>query len=271
MPAMTFREVNEKITRVGLPPIDRHARNRLLALAETETLTKAINRTATDPNAVKFLAKLFAEAGISSNAPTPPSMPRPAAAARKPNTAPISRLGSRTAESELPHSTQTPYQNDSARGFLSYHTYGGKAALSWEADMTRKGDLATVAIDAAMAVAERQYDWQNKLRIQITQSELPVVAAVFLGVLPGCEYGQHGADNTKGFSLQRQQGGRIFARVFAKDEPLRAVPIEAFDSFRVASLFIRQIRRNMPWLDATAVMGLIRATVTDYTPRQPGK
>lgn len=142
---------------------------------------------------------------------------------------------------------------------LSVHVYGSKAALCFEPDMTR-GGVHTIALDAALATGQRQYDWQNKIRVQLTQTELPVAACVLLGWIPRCEYRNHGPDNDKGFSLENQTG-RVFVRVFAKGLGLRAVPIEPPDIYRVTTLFLRQLRENSPWLSGMDIMHALRATI----------
>lgn len=141
----------------------------------------------------------------------------------------------------------------------SVHVYGGKAALCFEADIT-KGQVPTIALDAAMTTGPRQYDWAGKVRLQLTRAELPVVTAVLIGALQRCEFKNHGQDNSKGFSMERQEGGKVFIKVFAKDQGVRGVPVMAPDVFYVASLMMRQLRKANPWLDGTALMSLIRAT-----------
>ena len=142
---------------------------------------------------------------------------------------------------------------------ISKHVYGGKAALCFEIDETRHG-IPTIALDAAMSCGVREYDWQGKVRLQLTQGELPVVAAVLLGSLPSCEFRSHGANKDKGFSVEHQ-GTKLFVKVFAAGESIRAVPMELPDVYQVSSLFLRQLRYQSPWLDATGVINLIQATL----------
>ncbi|MCY1298728.1 hypothetical protein D9M70_482270 [compost metagenome] len=60
--------------------------------------------------------------------------------------------------------------------------------------------------------------------------------------------------------MERQAGGKVFVKVFARDQGVKAVPVEAADCFFVASLFLRQIQRSCPWLDGAALLAMIRAT-----------
>ena len=95
-----------------------------------------------------------------------------------------------------------------------------------QADLTRN-EVHTIALDAATATGPKQYNWGKKVRLQLTRSELPIVTAVLLGVMKRCEFKNHGQDNSKGFSMERQDGGKVFIKVFAKDEGVKAVPVEA--------------------------------------------
>ncbi|WP_144402094.1 hypothetical protein [Geoalkalibacter subterraneus] len=156
---------------------------------------------------------------------------------------------------------------------LSHHVYGGKAALCFETDTTRGGKdgknaIFTIALDGAASTAPRQYDWANKVRIQLTRDELPVVTAVLLGLLPSCEYRNHGVAKDKGFSIE-DQGDKLFIKIFAKDSPVKAVPVTAEDAFYVAQLFVRQLRKNAPWLSGMDVVSLVKAVVVGRKQRQP--
>lgn len=167
-----------------------------------------------------------------------------------------------------------PRDNASApadtREFVSHHVYGGKAALCFEADTTRS-DAHTIALDAAPTVATRKYDWANKTRVQMTVNELPFVTAVLMGLLPRCEYKNHGPDNNKGFSMERQDGGKVFVRVFEGEKGVKAVPVEAADVYHVAGLCMRQLMLNAPWLDATGILATLRTTVTPTANSQAGR
>ena len=144
------------------------------------------------------------------------------------------------------------------------HVYGRRAALCFEADTTRQG-VHTVAVDAAQAAGERRYDWGGKIRLQLTEAELPQMACVLFGWLPRFEATAHGPAHDKGLTLEHQ-GVRIFARVFARDAGVRAVPIEAPDIYRIGSLVLRQLRKNSPWLTGTDILNLLRATVGRQAP-----
>lgn len=147
------------------------------------------------------------------------------------------------------------------RRFHSYHVYGGKAALCWEDDTTRAGE-ATVRLEAASATGPRQYDWSNKVIIQLTRDELPCVAAVFLGLIPEAKGSNHGQGDNGGkwFEIQHQ-GSKLFCKVGDPQSKMKAVPIEAQDAYWVATLLIRQIRAARPWLSGEDVVMLLRTII----------
>ncbi len=142
---------------------------------------------------------------------------------------------------------------------LSVHVYGKRAALCFDADETRNR-VATVALDAAPSDTDvaRRYAWANKIRIQFTQKELPVVAAVLLGHIPRCEYHSHGPNHNKGFSMENQ-GQRVFVKVWGKDRGMQAVPIESHDLFAVSGLVLCQLARHYAGLDGHMVLAMLHA------------
>lgn len=139
--------------------------------------------------------------------------------------------------------------------------YGQKAALTIEADTNRRG-RATVAIDAASARGDGQFDWANKIRVQLTPNELVDFTAVLLGAIDRCAFENRGDTAGKGLSLDRQGDGhqaRFFLRVFARGARPCAVPVSAADGLWVLGLCTRQLRATCPWMDQPNVEGLVRA------------
>lgn len=147
------------------------------------------------------------------------------------------------------------------------HVYCAKAALCFEPDETRFG-IHTVCIEAADATGPKQYDWGNKIRVQLTRDELPVTMAVLFGWLPRCEYKNHGEDNSKGFSLE-DQGDKLFMRVFARGRQVKAVPIPPEDAFYLAQLFLGQLKKNAPGLSGGEILTTLRQVVVARKREQP--
>lgn len=242
-PQITLQQINLKLIGHNLPAIPPAKMQDVLAHADREVLIRAVNNLP-KPAALAYVTETLVAAQI---------IQKPAE-------------GTDETEVGMPNSDDQVPRSPSGQGQLAerskFHVYGNKAALCFEEDVTR-GGVPTIALDAAPSDAPRSYKWGSKTRIQMTRAELPVVASVLLGTRTRCEFKAHGQDKTKGFSLERQAGGKVFVRVFEKDQPVKAVPIEAADVFYVASLFMLQIRRISPWLDAASAIDLVRLTMRE--------
>lgn len=140
-----------------------------------------------------------------------------------------------------------------------HRIYATKAALLWELDETRQHE-PTLRLEAAPAMGAKLYDWKQKISLQLTREELPWVAAAVLGLTPHCEFKHHGPENNKGFRLEHQ-GSHLFVRVFQKDRPLLALPINAADCFYLAALCLRPLRQASPWLSDQGLIALLRLIV----------
>lgn len=144
-------------------------------------------------------------------------------------------------------------------GFDQIHVYAKKAALTFEVSETRlkdngQGDLPTVTIDAAPAGDQpRSYRWAEKVRFQITPSELHYVACVFMGAVEAVEFANHGQNNDKGLSIQSQENG-LYMRVWAKGSN-NPVPVSWQDFGALNALVLRQLE---------ALTGLHGASLTAH-------
>lgn len=295
----TLGEVNARLKMLGFSAIGSEKAQTILNQIPRHRLVSALQKAHVDQGARRFLETLIP---IASNdpEPVPPSNPQPAqrpapqqSVANPPpsqsaqssapqgqrqNNAPPPQAAYQQDQGSRPSQNRgsTPNQGNSNRNapsqqtqqgqgddreFISHHVYGGKAALCWDVDKTKNGDY-TLRLEAAKAVGERQYDWSNKITIQLTRDELPCVAAVFLGILPKAEGKNHGVGDQqgKGFEIEHQ-GNKLFVKVFAPQKPPCAVPVSPEDAFTVASLLVRQIRKGKPWLSGNDIMTMLRAII----------
>lgn len=133
--------------------------------------------------------------------------------------------------------------------------FGGKAALTIEADDTRRGE-DTIRLEGAKAIRPKQYNWGEKIAIQMTTAELPIVAQVFLGLRESCEFKNHGEASDKGFSVARQEKG-LFVRVFSS-KGVCAVPVGAPDAYYFGSLVLAQLKKNSFGLEGAELLAMIR-------------
>jgi len=146
-----------------------------------------------------------------------------------------------------------------SEGWAQCRIYGGKAALCVETDDTRQNE-PTLRLEAALATAPNIFDWKQKIAIQLTADELPRVVATVLGLLPRCECKNHGPNNDKGLEIAHQ-GQHLFIRVFQKNQTVRALPVGPSDSYYLAALGLRQLRKAAPWLSDQGVLAALKLTV----------
>lgn len=264
----TLTQLNELLNSAGLAVIRPDQAQALQQAGPRDTIIRAAKAASSDPTARQYITDLFTKVGIIASG-QPPQDSTYGAPGPTPQHSASNGPQRGTAEAPSNQGARGPAGNENGRvnpeDRVNFHVYGGKAALCFETDMT-KNNVPTVALDAATASAPRQFDWANKTRLQLTRAELPEVAAVFMGIKGGCKFQNHGPDSSKGFEIERQpqRGGTIFVKVFAKQQPVKAVPVMPADAFYVTALLIRQLQKAMPWLDTPGVIALIRSSQTPF-------
>lgn len=160
-------------------------------------------------------------------------------------------------------STQKPeYEN--------VHVYGKGNALCLSADITRSQGLHTVRIEGASSTGPRDFNWSDKISLQFTIKELPFVLALLMGWIPRIQFLAHGPNNDKGFSLEIQEGPKIFAKVWQKDRGIRSVPIPQSEIFQIVDLIIKQMLRNSPHLTSDSLLHMCRSVTRGYVPPPGG-
>lgn len=268
-----LQELNTRLIKVGLPALRAADAAHLKSIAPRERVLRALTRIEThnDTGAQTFLYKTFREAGLimdqqsSARQSDPDNLP-PAQDMRDAPQTP-ERLPERRSSPQTDHNLSDAWNAAPAapktRRRAQHHVYGGRAALTFELDETPAG-APTVALDAANSIGERQYDWKQKIRVQFTTRELPVVAATLLGILPECQFSNHGPANDKGFQIT-WQGDRqsFFVRVWQGKGNMRAVPMPREDAFYAVQIVLRAIQQASPArLDTTGVIATLRAFYT---------
>ena len=141
-----------------------------------------------------------------------------------------------------------------------HHVYGAKAALRVEEDRWRTDDPVrchTLRLEVAPALAERRYDWEHKIAVQLTARELPSFAAVLLNLLPQLQAQGHGFANDKWFEIRRQASS-VLVRV-GQGRRGCAVPVGAGDLYDVTLLTLDALKANAPQADTAQVMAALQA------------
>lgn len=150
--------------------------------------------------------------------------------------------------------------NKETREYRGYKVFGRKSAFYVGIDETRSG-TPTLRFEGAVAVAEKQYNWGEKISIQLTQQELPHVACVLFGWLPECEYKNHGPAKNKGFKLIIQSNNGktgLFVNLMEANKPMCAIPVSSVDLYYLRNLALGQLVKNEPDLDSTAILASLK-------------
>lgn len=141
--------------------------------------------------------------------------------------------------------------------FFSLKCHGKKAAIELKPSLTRSSEWETVMLEAAISVGPKQFNWADKISIQITKTELPHVISTFLGIKQAFEGKSHGVNANKGFSLAWQSRSDnspmiLFVCVTEGGKPAMAVPVAGFDAMMLGHMACVQYIRNFPGLTTDA-------------------
>lgn len=136
--------------------------------------------------------------------------------------------------------------------------FGQKAALTVEASTTRH-DRHTVTLDTAAAKSRLVYDWANKIIFQFTVDELPILAAVLMGVIPEFEFKFHGAkgSNNKSALVSRKDNGILVK--LSEGAKFHVVTAPPGAAYHFCSLVMSQLHAESPTLDGGVAMAQLRS------------
>lgn len=157
------------------------------------------------------------------------------------------------------------YQNDntftgntpSNKQFNSFSVYGSKAALCF--NLTDKDGRSTINVDGAAIIGgQRRFDWQNKVSLMVTESELPFVLSVLYGWLHEFEGRFHGPQKNKSFKIINQQG-KIFFSVSQAGQS-HSVPIGGADAFYLLAKIMGHISKDYPGVSISDLSFILQAT-----------
>ena len=156
--------------------------------------------------------------------------------------------------SDLPQHTQS----DEPKRYMNIKSHGKSNAIEFAPDNTQKG-WDTLRIEAAPKLGgnTKAYDWANKISVQITKTELPIVVAVLLGFLPSCEFGTHG-DTAKLFSIENQ-GKSFYMKVGqASDKRMLPCPVPFVEAHLAGMVALSQYTKNFEGMTTDAAIEAIK-------------
>jgi hypothetical protein len=142
--------------------------------------------------------------------------------------------------------------------YHSFKIFGSAAALCVSEARTRSSDQCTIQIEGALALGggRREFDWQNKIIIQLTVQEAYLVLALFENLLPCVKFDGHGRTHDKSLHIDFQDS-HYFVRVIQRGRAAVALPVRAVDTIQIVALLYRQILANEPHLQIADIRALV--------------
>jgi len=161
-----------------------------------------------------------------------------------------------------------------ARDYDQAKVHGGRAALTFVADVTGRQE-PTVTIEAAelLDAQRRVYDWEHKLRFQLTRTEVQLVTALLLGMIEEVHFSNHGERNDKWLNIVRQDANPQYAGTIkvtmgqgkATEFKPRTVQMDFESLGFVLSLFQRQCCKLLRYRSVLDLGPTLRQVASAYT------
>jgi hypothetical protein len=160
----------------------------------------------------------------------------------------------------LAHRKNTEKNQDFESGeFISRYVYGKSNAICLNADEKKGGEKA-VRLEAAASIKEKEYNWKEKISLQLTHQEMMGFYCVLMGWIPNFEGKGHGFSNEKSFTIKIQNDDfyKFYISVNCKGIPSRSVPVSVFDAFRFATLIFNQMLKNDAGIEQGVYLEMIK-------------
>lgn len=139
--------------------------------------------------------------------------------------------------------------------------FGTNAALTVEATpLIVKGvpHGHTVNLDVAPRQGENVI-WARKITLQLSDTELPIMAAVCIGYLPAAHFKRSG----KGISIERQPN-KLFISATQGSGNAFALPIPIGQTFQISSLVLAQLQKQTDLSDSNLLIAALRGSSALY-------
>lgn len=260
-----LKQITPSVTPDIIVPVALKAPTKLLSAIDAASNPEHERHT----DAKTFLSTVFSPQSNDGTppaeaeaAPAEPATPQPGPTKSRGETpqgnAPSMENSAPLARSRQPQAGQRPAAAD--KKYHSCHVYGSGYALCFNA--TQWEGKPGVMVDAAVSTGPKSYDWKNAVHVWLDVNEVGAVLAAFRRWRKGIEFGAHGSQNDKSFSIEFQ-GQHFFAKVSAKkagNHPARAVKIMPTDATEVSILFLTQLAESYPAIPLTELLATVRAT-----------
>jgi hypothetical protein len=142
--------------------------------------------------------------------------------------------------------------------YYSFKIFSGGAALCVSEARTRSSNQHTIQIEGALALGagRREFDWQNKIIVQLTVQEAYTTLALFENLIPSVKFDGHGRAHDKSLHIDFQES-HYFVRVIQRGRAAIALPVRPVDTIQIVALLFRQLIANEPHLQIADVRALV--------------
>ena len=142
--------------------------------------------------------------------------------------------------------------------YYSFKIFGGSAALCVSEARTRSSNQHTIQIEGALALGagRREFDWQNKIIVQLTVQESYTALALFENLIPSVKFDGHGPAHDKSLLVDFQHS-HYFVRVIQRGRAAIALPVRPVDTIQIIALLYRQLLANEPHLQVGDIRALV--------------
>lgn len=144
--------------------------------------------------------------------------------------------------------------------------YGQRYALSFERTASASGQAAIQVEIAAKANGRPEYQWAEKLAVQLTEAETVGVLGVLVGAADEVEYQGHGSRHDKTLTMKRQQGGGIYVSL-RQGRDSRGVPVPQAYGFRLTTMCAQVLSQNNQGIPLDQVLSLAKQFSAHPVPR----
>lgn len=140
--------------------------------------------------------------------------------------------------------------------------FGAGAALTVEATpLMHRGEPVGWTVNLDIAPRNRDsIEWQRKLTLQLSENELPIMAAVCLGLLPSATFKRP----QKGIRIERQPG-RLFISATQGRGNAYSLPIPIGQVFHIGALVLKQLSEHTKLTDGSLLLASLRGAAALYS------
>ena len=141
--------------------------------------------------------------------------------------------------------------------------FGSKGALTVEAtQLHKKGQVCCDTIN--LDVAPKDSDgvkWDRKITLQLSESELPILASVCLGYLPKAQFKRP----DKGIVIERQVN-KLYVSATQGAGNNFSLPVPIGQTFQITALVLAQLQKQTELSDGNLLIAALRGSSSLYQP-----